>query len=174
MSEWNKSCSEVVSFEFLYNSKVVFKCQEKIVAIHFLKLSCLIVWLNASAAKTRPNWFAISNFWFELGQKFWLIRVELVEFFWRHYSTAANPVNEGWNFDKMKCNNFNLVFEDSFTNNFQSFPLRFFFPRLRLQKGLDPIFFCVTPFSDFASKCKMHIQMQLFHSFHQASELTHT
>ena len=39
--------------------KVAFKCQEKNVAIHFLKISCLSALLNASAAqKTLPNWFA--------------------------------------------------------------------------------------------------------------------
>ena len=32
-------------------SKVFFKCQEKIVAIYFLKILCLIAW------QTQPNWF---------------------------------------------------------------------------------------------------------------------
>ena len=37
--------------------KVAFKCQEKIGAIHFLKICCLIAWRDASAAQTQSNWF---------------------------------------------------------------------------------------------------------------------
>ena len=57
---------------FLLNfssSKVAFKCQEKIVAIHFLKISSLIVWLNASTAKNPTQLVCYIQFLVWVGSK---------------------------------------------------------------------------------------------------------